>query len=97
MLAEGLNKPQVREDDDAPETLLAIDDFMHFLKRVEKSLSRIEEKLSREEIRDSAGFVEYGIQEGLNYLAIVKKVIEKTQRIVARRTTVTKAAPPSIE
>jgi hypothetical protein len=35
---------------------------------------------------NSEGLVANGIHEALNYLAIVKKVIEKTERAVSRRS-----------
>src|SRR5207249_9559870 len=42
-------------------------------------------KYSNREIAQGVGFVAAGIHEALNYLAIVRKVIEKTERVVAKR------------
>jgi len=52
---------------------------------VEKDLSRTSKKYSNREIAQGVGFVAAGIHEALNYLEIVKKVIVKTERVVARR------------
>ncbi|TMI09824.1 hypothetical protein E6H34_00595 [Candidatus Bathyarchaeota archaeon] len=45
-------------------------------------------KFSNREIAQGVGFAATGIHEALTYLGIVKKVIEKTERIVARKNTV---------
>ncbi len=66
-------------------TLLAIKEFKRYLDGMEKDLSRTSKKLSNREVAQSVGFVATGIHEALNYLAIVKKVIEKTERIVSKR------------
>ena len=42
-------------------------------------------KFSNKEIAQGVGFAVTGIQEALTYLAIVKRVIEKTERIVAKK------------
>src|SRR5437773_10896702 len=52
---------------------------------MERDLSRTSKRLSNKEVAQSVGFVATGIHEALNYLAIVKKVIEKTERIVSKR------------
>ena len=51
----------------------------------EKELSRMSKKFSNKEIAQGVGFAVTGIQEALTYLAIVKRVIEKTERIVAKK------------
>lgn len=43
-------------------------------------------RMRRKEIAQSVGFVGSGIHEALQYLAIVKKVIGKTQRLLDKRT-----------
>ena len=72
-----------REKSDA--TLLAMKEFKRYLEGVEKDLSRTSKKYSNREIAQGVGFVAAGIHEALNYLEIVKKVIVKTERVVARR------------
>jgi len=72
-----------REKSDA--TLFAMKEFMRYLEGVEKDLSRTSKKYSNREIAQGVGFVAAGIHEALNYLEIVKKVIVKTERVVARR------------
>jgi hypothetical protein len=42
-------------------------------------------KFSNREIAQGIGFAATGIHEALTYLGIVKKVIEKTERIVAKQ------------
>ena len=69
----------------AEETLLAMKEFKRYLEGVEKDLSRTSKKFSNREIAQGVGFVAAGIHEALNYLAIVRKVIEKTERVVAKR------------
>lgn len=64
----------------AEKTLLAIKEFKLYL---EKDLSRMSKKFSNKEIAQGVGFAATGIHEALTYLGIVKKVIEKTERIVA--------------
>src|SRR5436853_2124247 len=72
----------------AEKTLLAISEFKRYLDGVEKDLSRMSKKFSNREIAQGVGFAATGIHEALTYLGIVKKVIEKTERIVARKNTV---------
>jgi hypothetical protein len=72
----------------AEKTLLAIKEFKQYLEGVEKDLSQMSKKLSSKEIAQGVGFAATGIHEALTYLAIVKKVIEKTERIVAKNNTV---------
>ena len=69
-------------------TLVAIKEFKRYLEGVEKDLSRMSKKFSNKEIAQGVGFAATGIHEALTYLAIVKKVIEKTERIVAKGNTV---------
>ena len=69
----------------AEETLLAMKEFKRYLEGVEKDLSRASKKYSNREIAQGVGFVAAGIHEALNYLEIVKKVIVKTERVVAKR------------
>ena len=69
----------------AEETLLAMKEFKRYLEGVEKDLSRTSKKYSNREIAQGVGFVAAGIHEALNYLEIVKKVIVKTERVVAKR------------
>jgi hypothetical protein len=72
----------------AEKTLLAINEFKRYLDGVEKDLSRMSKKFSNKEIAQGVGFAATGIHEALTYLAIVKKVIEKTERIVAKKSIV---------
>ena len=72
----------------AEKTLLAIKEFKRYLEDVEKDLSRMSKKFSNKEIAQGVGFVATGIHEALTYLAIVKKVIEKTERVVAEKNVV---------
>ena len=69
----------------AESTLLAMKEFKRYLEGVEKDLSRASKKYSNREIAQGVGFVAAGIHEALNYLEIVKKVIVKTERVVARK------------
>src|SRR5712664_361836 len=69
----------------AEKTLLAIKEFKRYLEDVEKDLSRMSKKFSNKEIAQGVGFAATGIHEALTYLGIVKKVIEKTERIVAKK------------
>jgi len=78
-------KPEQPQLERAEKTLLAIKEFKRYLDGMEKDLSRTSKKLSNREVAQSVGFVATGIHEALNYLAIVKKVIEKTERIVSKR------------
>jgi len=69
----------------AQATLVALKEFKRYLERVEKDLGRTSKKYSNREVAQGAGFVAAGIHEALNYLAIVRRVIEKTERVVAKR------------
>jgi len=66
-------------------TLVALTEFKRYLESLEKDLSRTSKKYSNREIAQGVGFVAAGIHEALNYLEIVKKVIVKTERAVAKR------------
>ena len=81
-------KPEQPQLERAEKTLLAIKEFKRYLDGMERDLSRTSKKLSNKEVAQSVGFVATGIHEALNYLAIVKKVIEKTERIVSKRNVV---------
>jgi hypothetical protein len=74
----------------AEKTLLAIKEVKRYLEDVEKDLSRMSKKFSNKEIAHGVGFAATGIHEALTYLAIVKKVIEKTERIVAKKNIVSR-------
>jgi len=69
----------------AEATLLAMKEFERYLEGMERDLSRTSKKFSNREVAQGVGFVAAGIHEALNYLAIVRKVIQKTERVVARR------------
>src|SRR6267378_2795208 len=77
--------PEQTQREKAEETLLAMKDFKRYLEGLEKDLSRTSKKYSNREVAQGVGFVAAGIHEALNYLAIVRKVIEKTERAVAKR------------
>ena len=79
----------------AEETLLAMKEFRRYLEGVEKDLSRTSKKFSNREIAQGVGFVAAGIHEALNYLEIVKKVIVKTERVVAKRNIASEKASVS--
>ncbi len=68
----------------AEETLLAIKEFKRYLEGVEKDLSYMSKRFRNKEIAQGVGFAATGIHEALTYLDIVKKVIEKTERLVAK-------------
>jgi hypothetical protein len=72
----------------AETTLLAIKECKTYLEDVEKELSRMSKKFANKEIAQGVGFAITGIHEALTYLTIVKRVIEKTERIVAKKRTV---------
>ena len=72
----------------AEKTLLAIKEFKRYLEDVEKDLSRLSKQFSNKEIAQGVGFAATGIHAALTYLAIVKKVIEKTERIVDKKNIV---------
>ena len=84
--AIGLRKESEQAQHERTEkTLLAIKECKRYLEDVEKELSRMSKKFSNREISQGVGFAATGIHEALTYLAIVKKVTEKTERIVAKR------------
>ena|SRR5438552_4182413 len=72
----------------AEKTLLAISEFNSYLDSVEKDLSRMSKKFSNIEIAQGVGFAATGIHEALTYLGIVKEVIEKTERILSKKSVV---------
>ena len=76
----------------AQATLVALNEFKRYLESLEKDLSRISKKYSKREIAQGVGFVAAGIHEALNYLAIVRKVIEKTERAIAKRNTLSETS-----
>jgi len=79
---------ELTQHEKAEATLLAMKEFKRYLEGVEKDLSRASKKYSNREIAQGVGLVAAGIHEALNYLAIVRKVIEKTERVVAKRSIV---------
>jgi hypothetical protein len=72
----------------AEKTLLAIKEVKRYLEDVEKELSRLSKKFANKEIAHGVGFAGTGIHEALTYLAMVKKVTQKTERIVAKKNIV---------
>jgi len=76
---------ELTQHEKAEATLLAMKEFKRYLEGVEKDLSRTSRKFSNREVAQGVGFVAAGIHEALNYLEIVKKVIVKTERVVAKR------------
>ena len=83
---------ELTQHEKAEATLLAMKEFKRYLEGVEKELSRTSKKYSNREVAQGVGFVAAGIHEALNYLAIVRKVIEKTERVVAKRSIVSENA-----
>jgi len=79
----------------AESTLLAMKEFKRYLEGLEKDLSRTSKKYSNREVAQGVGFVAAGIHEALNYLEIVKKVIVKTERVVAKRNIASENAAKS--
>jgi len=79
----------------AQATLVALNEFKRYLEDLEKDLSRTSKKYSNREIAQGVGFVAAGIHEALNYLAIVRKVIEKTERAIAKRNIASEGANAS--
>ena len=86
---------ELTQHEKAESTLLAMKEFKRYLEGVEKELSRTSKKYSNREIAQGVGFVAAGIHEALNYLAIVRKVIEKTERVVAKRNIASENAAKS--
>jgi len=82
-----LGKAQTPREN-AEATLLAMNEFKRYLEGLEKDLSRTSKKYSNREVAQGVGFVAAGIHEAVNYLEIVKKVIVKTERVVAKRNIV---------
>jgi hypothetical protein len=80
----GKESPQ-SEHEKAEETVLAIKEFKRYLEGVEKNLSYMSKRFHNKEIAQGVGFAATGIHEALTYLDIVKKVIEKTERIIAKK------------
>ena len=80
--------PEQTQHEKAEATLLAMKEFKRYLEGLEKDLSRTSKKYSNREVAQGVGFVAAGIHEALNYLEIVKKVIVKTERVVAKRNLV---------
>jgi hypothetical protein len=72
----------------AQATLVALTEFKRYLEGLEKDLSRTSKEYSNREVAQGVGFVAAGIHEALNYVTIVRKVIEKTERAVAKRNIV---------
>src|SRR5437667_9981397 len=87
--------PEQTQREKADVTLLAMKEFRRYLEGVEKDLSRTSKKFSNREIAQGVGFVAAGIHEALNYLEIVKKVIVKTERVVAQRNIASEKASVS--
>jgi len=71
----------------AKATLLAMKEFKQYLERMEKDLIRISKKFANKEITQGAQLATTGIREALHYVTIVGKVIDKTERVVAKRNT----------
>jgi hypothetical protein len=69
-------------------TLFAIKEFKSYLEGVEKDLSSMSKKFSNKEIAQGVRFAATGIHEALTYLGIVRKVIEKTERIVVKKSII---------
>jgi len=65
---------------DSDRTLRAVKEFAVYLNIVEKDISNRVKQLRNKETSQSAGFVATGIHEAKQYLEIVRKVIEKTQK-----------------
>lgn len=82
-LNPGASEKEQRETD---RTLLAIEEFTHFMEGVKKDLHRVSKKLHNKETSRSAGFVATGLDEARQYLEIIKKVIEKTHRTIHKRS-----------
>jgi NADH/NAD ratio-sensing transcriptional regulator Rex len=80
--------PRQSHQRSAQATLVALVEFKRYLDNLEKDLSRMSKKYSNREIAQSVGFVAAGIHEALSYLEIVKKVIVKTERAVAKSNAV---------
>ena len=92
MLCKGIavvgKDPRQSHQRSAQATLVALKEFRQYLESLEKDLSRRSKQYSNREIAQGVGFVAAGIHEALNYLEIVKKVIVKTERAVAKNNAV---------
>jgi hypothetical protein len=89
----GLGKdPLQSHQRSAQATLVALTEFKRYLEGLEKDLSRTSKKYSNREVAQGVGFVAAGIHEALNYLEIVKNVIVKTERVVAKKNSVSENA-----
>jgi len=84
--------PRQSHQRSAQATLVALTEFKRYLEGLEKDLSQKSKKYSNREIAQGVGFVAAGIHEALSYLEIVKKVIVKTERAVAKRNNVSENA-----
>jgi len=83
-LSLGKESEQARGEK-SEKTLFAIKEFKRYLEHVEKDLSQMSKKFSNKEIAQGVGFAATGIHEALTYLGIVKKVVETTERLVAKK------------
>ena len=79
-----------KEKSEAEQTLLAIKELTRYLQNIEKELSSISKRMRKKEIAQSVGFVGSGIHEALQYLSIVKKVIGKTERLLDKKSLITR-------
>ena len=84
--------PRQSHQRSAQATLVALMEFKRYLEGLEKDLSHMSKKYSNREVAQCVGFVAAGIHEALSYLEIVKKVIVKTERVVAKRNSVSESA-----
>jgi len=82
------NESEQAHRETAEKTLLAIKELKRYLEGMEKDLNRMSKRFSNREIAQSVGFAATGIREALTYLAITKKVVEKTERIVTKKNIV---------
>jgi hypothetical protein len=87
--------PRQSHQRSAQATLVVLTEFKRYLERLEKDLSQMSKKYSNREVAQGVGFVAAGIHEALNYLEIVKKVIVKTERAVAKRSIASESATGS--
>jgi hypothetical protein len=60
-------------------------EFAHYLTNMEKDLNSRVKKMRNKETSRSAVFVTTGIHEAVQYLEIVRKVIEKTQKALQKK------------
>ncbi len=84
------NDPRQSHQRSAQATLVVLTEFKRYLEGLEKDLSQMSKKYSNREVAQGVGFVAAGIHEALNYLEIVKKVIVKTERVVAKKNALSK-------